>query len=230
MANEGFEEDEDGVLILDSQYTGEFARPAAPAGPPQHERAVPLALRVRGGTIASEGLTLEGNFVPWDTVQFLALGQVHHSLGSMDPPKTMVRQVFSKLTNKDSGSGSSRKNTQYQESMLIDIYAAPSMPPYRLDSVNLNYKSFLGQDIAMISAHNFFRLAVRLARGATAARVSTSYAALLKRRRDQIRPYGAIYDFELDCQNSLNALESLPRTVDLDLTRDNYVEEGAGNE
>ena len=219
LSDENFEDDE-GVEILNISYTGERA---GPVGPPQHERAVPLPIRVRTGCIDAEGLTLEGTLLPWDSIQYLALGLLHHSLGSMEPPKTMVRQVFSKLTNKDDGSV--RKIAQYQEAWLLDIYGAPTDPPFRLDCVNINYRSFLGTDVAMISMHNFYRLVVRIARGATTARVNQYLTSLIKRRRDQIRPYGAIYDFETECQNELYQLQMLPLTSDLDLSRDNYATE-----
>ena len=74
--------------------------------------------------------------------------------------------------------------------------------------------------------HNFFRLVVRIARGATQARVNEAAAHFLLRKRDQIRAVGAIYDFELECQNDLrNRLEQLRRTSEMDLTRDNYADE-----
>jgi hypothetical protein len=224
VSNEQEDENGDEVQILNISYTGERARPdITGTGPPQHERAVPLPFRVRTGAIEPEGLTLEGNLLPWETIQYMALGLLHHSLGSMEPPKTMVRQVFSKLTNKEDTSV--RKVAQYQEAWLLDIYGAPNDPPYRLDSVNINYRSFLGRDVAMISMHNFYRLVVRIAREATLARVNQAAKSLIKRRRDQIRPVGAIYDFETDCQNELFVLESLTATSELDLTRDNYAEE-----
>jgi hypothetical protein len=219
-------EDEDGedqVQFLNVQLTGERAQPE-PTGVVQHTRAVGLAMRVRAGCITETHIELEGAQVAWGDIQLVAMGQIQHSLGSMDPPKTMVRQMFGKIMGKDDKA--ERKAKNHQESFLLDIYAANSDAPFRLDSVNINYRSFLGADQQFISMHNFFRLVVRIARGATQARVNEAAAYFLMRKRDQIRPVGAIYDFELECQNDLrNRLEQLRRTSEMDLTRDNYADE-----
>jgi hypothetical protein len=214
---------DDEVRFLNVELTGERAAPE-PSGIVQHTRAVGLAMRVREGKLTETHLELEGAQVLWEDIKLLSIGQIHHSLGSMDPPKTMVRQMFGKIIGKDDKA--ERKGKSHQESFLFDIYTASSDAPFRLDSVNLNYRSFLGSDQQFISMHNFFRLVVRIARGASQARVNEAAYYFLFRKRDQIRPVGAIYDFELECQNDLrNRLEQLRKTSEMDLSRDNYADE-----
>lgn len=210
------------VQILHVSHTGERAD-GNPA-PVIHNRTIPLALRVRQGALSEAALVLENEEIPWEHVQYVAVGVVHHALNNMEPPKTMVRQVFGKIMGKDDKS--ERKAKNHQESILLDIYTGTSENPYRLDSVNVNYKAFLGGDQQFISVHNFYRLLVRLARLAKEARLNEAAVNFILRRREQIRPSAAVYDFELECQNEYrNRLDTLKKTTDLDLSRDNYAEE-----
>ena len=218
------EEDEEDIEIVEAYGTGErHIEPLVP-GVVQHQRSFPLPLRVRSGSLSEEFFLLEGAEVPWGEIKLLSLGTIHHSLGNMDPPKTMVRQMFGKLMGKDDRA--EKKAARHQESILLDLYLGNQDAPYRFDSVNVNYREFLGADLAFISMHNFYRLVVRIARKATAAKVNDNCLAFLNRRREQIRPHGAVYDFELEAQADLrNRYANLKNSTDVDLTRDNYVEE-----
>ena len=216
---------EDGqVEILEAWGTGEHYRDRESTGVVQHQRSFPLPLRVRSGSISDEFLELEGAQVPWEDIQLIALGVIHHSLGSTEPPKTMVRQMFGKMMGKDDRG--EKKGQNRQEFILLDLYLSSQDAPFRFDSASVNYREFLGSDLAFISMHNFYRLVVRLARKATQARINDNAFAFINRRREQIRPHGAVYDFELESQGGLRSRAgTLKTTLDVDLSRDHYTEE-----
>lgn len=217
-------EDDEPVEILESWGTGERYQDREPTGVVQHQRSFPLPLRVRSGAIGPEALRLEGAEIAWADVRLISMGIIHHSLGNMEPPSGMVRQMFGKMMGKNDRAEKKAKN--HQEFILLDIYLESQDAPFRFDSANINYREFLGSDVAFISMHNFYRLFVRLLRGAVNARVNDNAAAFLARRRELMRPYGALYDFELDAQGDLrNRYEQLKATKDFDLTRDNYADE-----
>ena len=217
-------EAEEPVEILESWGTGEKYQDRQPTGVVQHQRSFPLPLRVRSGAISPEFLRLEGAEIAWTDIRLFSLGIIHHSLGNMEPPSGMVRQMFGKIMGKNDRAD--KKVKSHQEFILLDLYLESQDAPFRFDSANINYREFLGSDVAFISMHNFYRLFVRLLRGGVKARVNDNAAAFLARRREQMRLYGAMYDYELDAQGDLrNRYDTLKAAKDLDLTRDNYADE-----
>lgn len=215
--SESQEEQED-VEVLTAFDTGERIRetPAVIV----HERGIPLALRVRSGFLDESGLNLEGAQVPWADIEYISMGVIHHSLGSMEPPKGMMRQVVGKIMGKNDRAES--KGPRYQESTFLDLYSCNHDAPFRFEAANINYRSFLGRDAAYISQHNFYKLVVRICRQCSEARINENTYNFLTRRRDQVKSYPAIYDYELESQTELGRLEFLRKTADMDLTRENY--------
>ena len=218
------EEDDEQVEMLSAFETGERFSDAPSAV--LHERGIPLALRVRSGHFEEGGLNLEGAQVFWGDIEFIALGTIRHVLGSLDAPKGMMRQVVGKMMGKSERAES--KAARFQESVFLDLYSSSHDAPFRFEAANINYKSFLGKDAQYISQHNFYRLVVRLARGAQKASLNDNALAFILRRRDQVRSYAAVYDFELEVQNDLARLEHLTKTTQIDLSRDSYVTEEEG--
>lgn len=214
-------EDDDDIQLVESFPTGEKFTESS--GQVLHERGIPLALRVRTGFFEESGLNLEGAQVAWDDIEYISMGIIHHSLGSMEPPKGMIRQVVGKITGKNDRA--EQKVQRYQESTFLDLYSSKHDAPFRLEAAAINYRSFLGKDALYISKHNFYRLVVRIARGATKARVNESAFNFIQRRRDQVKVYAAVYDYELESQNDLARLTMLRATHEIDLTRDTYVSE-----
>ncbi|MBS2034391.1 hypothetical protein JST97_05360 [bacterium] len=213
--------DDDDVEVIETFATGE--KFSESSGQVLHERGIPLALRVRSGFFEENGLNLEGAQVDWADIEYIALGIIHHSLGSMDPPKGMMRQVVGKIMGKNDRAEA--KAPRYQESVFLDLYSSKHDAPFRFEAAAINYRSFLGKDALYISQHNFYRLLVRIARASTAARVNDNAYYYIIRRRDQVKTYAAIYDYELESQNDLGRLEFLRTTTELDLSRDSYTSE-----
>lgn len=214
-------QEDDGVEMITAFATGEKFGDQA-SGAVLHERGIPLAMRVRSGHLEN-GLNLEGAQLAWEDIEFISLGIIHHSLGSMEPPKGMMRQVVGKIMGKSDRAES--KNPRYQESIFLDIYSNKHDAPFRLEASNINYRAFLGKEALYISQHNFYRLLVRIARGAKGAFLNENAYQYIQRRRELVRSHAAIYDYELESQTDLGKLESLRKTVDVDLSRDAYATE-----
>ena len=221
MSDELQPQDDDSVELVETFATGE--KFTEPSGQVLHERGIPLALRVRSGFFEEGGLNLEGAQVAWEDIEYIAMGIIHHSLGSLDPPKGMVRSVVGKIMGKNDRADA--KAPRYQESIFLDLYSSKHDAPFRFEAAAINYRSFLGKDALYISQHNYYRLVVRIARASTHARLNDNAYYYIIRRRDQVKTYGAIYDYELESQTDLGRLEFLRTTGEVDLTRDSYISE-----
>jgi hypothetical protein len=136
--------------------------------------------------------------------------------------------MFGKIMGKDDRA--EKKVRTQQEFVLLDLYLSSQDAPFRLDSASLNYREFLGGDSAFISKHNFYRLVVRLGRKAVNARLNDNAVAFIRRKREQMRPHGAIYDFEVETQGDLlRRYDTLKQTAEMDLSRDSYATEEFGD-
>lgn len=196
---------------------------------PMHERSTPLPRRVKSGKITDQALTFdipdqEPLEVPWDQVELMALGLIEETPTDVSGPKGAMRQMFGKLTGKASDN-EERKMRQVREVYLLDVFVAHHDRPFRMDSATVNYKAFLGADMSFVSFQNFFRLATRLARNAINAKFDESLVHFFNRRRDQVRKYSAVYDFELELQQIRQKMEHLPGHDQLKLERETWADE-----
>jgi hypothetical protein len=174
-------------------------------GPLKHERSTPLPLRVKSGAMGQDFLLLETAHqtvdVPWEDIRFVALGWIEEERWEDDPKVALVRMgEFLGGQNKAKKEATRPKNVR--ESYYLDIFVEGRPEPFRLESSSLNYKAFLGQ-VSYISFQNFYRLVHRLCSGARQARFDDSLAAFLARRRDRVRRYRALYEFEAETQEVL---------------------------
>lgn len=196
---------------------------------PIHERSTPLPRRVKSGKITETHFQvdipdLEPMEIPWDQIELMTLGLIEETPTDVSGPKGAMRQMFGKLTGKAS-ENEERKTRQVREVYLLDLYQRNQGQPFRLDSATVNYKSFLGPDMSFVSFQNFFRLATRLARHAGQARFDENLVNFFNRRRDQVRKYPAVYDYELEIPSLRMKLEHLAGPDQLKLDRETWADE-----
>ncbi len=196
---------------------------------PQHNRSTPLPRRVKSGKVTDACLTVESAEgepleIPWDQVELMALGLIEETPTDVSGPKGAMRQMFGKLTGKASDN-EERKMRQVREVYLLDVFAKNHDRPLRMDSATVNYKAFLGGDMSFVSFQNFFRLATRLARHAVNSKFDESLVHFFNRRRDQVRKYPAIYDYELELQQLHHKLPQLPGHDQLKLEKETWADE-----
>lgn len=190
---------------------GEDAIGTGWGGPLKHERAVPLATRIKTGEIRDGALILESAHesfeIAWEDVRLVALGYIEESLSS-EGPRSTLRKMLGKMMSGGGGADEERIRPTTRQTYLLDLYVEGYAAPFRLESGNLNYRAFLGAaDVSYVSFQNFFRLVTRLGRASQKACFDRAAVAFLARRREMVDPYRAVYDFELDSQNVLADLE-----------------------
>lgn len=196
---------------------------------PVHGRSTPLPKRVKVGKVTEQTLQFflpdqELIEFPWDQIELMALGLIEEAATDVSGPKGAMRQMFGKLTGKAS-ENEERKTRQVREIYLLDVYIKNHDQPFRMDSATVNYKSFLGADMSYVSFQNFFRLATRLARHAVNARFDEALVAFFTRRKDGVKKFPAVYDYELELQQSRQKLEHLATHDQLKLDRETWAEE-----
>lgn len=200
-----------------------------PRGPLRHDRSLPLPFRVKSGQIKDDVLLLETANevveVPWDDVRMVALGMIHERMET-DAAAYNIEKMMSGMTRMVKGGGGrdESKITSMRETHLVDLYVAGRQEPFRLDSAHVNYKAFLGQ-ISYVSFQNFFRLVHALTSHARAAKFNDPLVHFLARRRDRVHRFNAVYDFEVDIQNKMQALDQQPGWDKLSLERNTWAEE-----
>lgn len=205
--------------------------PSRPRGPLRHDRSLPLPLRVKSGSFQPDRLVVETAKeileIPWVAVRLVALGLVEEKVET-EATAYNLEKMMGGMSRLVRGSGGRDENriTSTRETYLLDLYVQGNPEPLRFDSSHLNYRAFLGQ-ISYVSFQNFFRLVHGLASRATEARFSPALVHFLARRRDQVQRFPALYEFELDTQARLQALERQAAWSDLDLGRSTWAEEWA---
>ncbi len=200
--------------------------PAEPESPKEvhHAPSRPLPYRVRGGCFEDEHLVLGNERILWDDIEFLCLGIIEQMVKDSEAPKGMVRKVMGKVLFSKEDDKAKDKGKQTTDVYVLDLFVKGQERAYRMDAANLNYSTFL-DDIGYISLHNFYKFVVNLCRRAVKARVNSSLAAFVARDRHHIARYPAIYEFEMNTNNVLAGTEDSIGCTDLDLSRDNWVDD-----
>jgi hypothetical protein len=170
--------------------------------------SVKVPIRIKSGSFSQEYLSIvtscDERKIPWSHLRFVCLGCVEEALGGSEAPKSNMRSVIRKLLFGDNKDDRAKRQTRVQ--YILDLFVENSETAFRFDSVNINYKSFLG-DVSYISFHNFKRLFQKIVDQARDSYFNRSAIALLRKRQDKIYHYASVYDFELDCQNARAHLE-----------------------
>ncbi len=165
------------------------------------QSSVKVPLRIKSGSYDDEHLTITTSCnerkIPWSDIHYICLGCIEETLGGSEAPKSGMRNVIRKLLFGDKQEDRAKKQTRVQ--YILDIFVDNHEAAFRFDSVNINYKSFLGE-VSYISFHNFKRLFQMIVDRAQKSHFNRSAVALLKKRQDKVHRYSTVYDFELDCQ------------------------------
>lgn len=163
-----------------------------------------LPVRVKSGAMTDDCLHIitscDEKDIEWASIEYICLGAIDEATRGTEAPKSNMRKVFSKIFFGEQSKDEIEK-APMRTSYVIDIYTKNQECAFRLDSSNINYKSFL-EDVSYMSFHNFKILLQKLVDNAKNSYFNKSAIALLLRKKDKIQRYSSIYDFELDTQRS----------------------------
>jgi len=213
--------DEDEVII----HTAEVVDEDTDAIKPRHyERATPLPSRVRDGSFEEDHLVAGGEQIPYQAIECLALGVIDQMVKDSELKKGPLQKMVKKVTGGEESDSAKDRAKQTRETYLLDVFTNLQDQPFRFAAGNVNYKSFLDK-VTYVSMHNFFRFVVHFARKVPHAMATTSTAAFIAKRRDRVAHYDDFHDFELEMAQQLRYQRDLIPIAELDLSRDNYIEE-----
>lgn len=192
----------------------------------QLNRSIPLPSRVRTGAFEDDELVLENARIPWGEVECLALGIIDLVVKEAEAPRGAMRKMMGKVMGKDEENKSSNRSGQVRETYIVDLFVEGEPRAFRLESGNVSYRQFL-DEVGYVSLHNFYKFCVHLTRRCTEAKVNPGMAAFLKRKRESVEHFPALYDFELEVQAQRLEQEQprLTPVSELDLSRDNWADE-----
>lgn len=218
MSDEDYGEDE--VVI----HTAQVVEGESPPKPRMYERATPLPSRVRDGTFEEDHLVAGGEQIPYDAIEYLALGVINQMIKDSELKKGPLRKMVKKVTGGEEGDSAKDRAKQTRQVYLLDVFTKLQDQPYRFAAGNVNYKSFLDK-VTYVSLHNFFRFVVHFARKVPHATATASTAAFIAKKRDKVGHYDDFHDFELEVVQQFRFQRDLVPISELDLSRDNYIEE-----
>ena len=213
------ENGEDEVVI----HTAEVVEGETPK-PRMYERAAPLPSRVRDGTFEEDHLVAGGEQIPYDQIEYLALGVIDQMIKDSELKKGPLRKMVKKVTGGEESDSAKDRAKQTRQIYLLDVFTKVQDQPFRFAAGNVNYKSFLDK-VTYVSLHNFFRFVVHFARKVPHAMATNSTAAFIAKRRDKVGHYDDFHDFELEVVQQFRFQRDLVPIAELDLSRDNYIEE-----
>ena len=216
-------EQDDEVVIHTTQVVGTTDDDGAPK-PRMYERSTPLPSRVRDGSFEEEHLIAGGEQVPYEAIECLALGVIDQMTKDSELKKGPLRKMVKKVTGGEDSDSAKDRARQSRQVYILDVFTTVQDQPFRFAAANVNYKSFLDKS-TYVSLHNFFRFVVHFARKVPHAQATASTAAFIAKRRDKVGHYDDFHDFELEVIQQRRFDRDLVAISELDLSRDNYIEE-----
>ncbi len=199
------------------------------AGSQKFDRGAPLPTRVRDGAFEDDHLVVGGESIPWSEVTFLALGIIDQMVKDSELKKGPLRQMMQKVVGGEDSNSPKDRARQVREVYLLDVFTERQEKPFRFDSGNVHYKTFLDK-VGYVSHHNFFRFCVHLCRHIPHARVTASLAFFLAKRRDKVAHFEGFHDYELETDQQLRFERDIVNLSEVDLSKDSWMEEWTDDE
>lgn len=189
-------------------------------GPLIHTRSLPLPLRVKSGKITPEKLIIataaEDIEIPWCKIKFVSVGLIAEK-SEVDAKPFQFQKIMTGLM-KGHEAAKDDKIVSFREVNLMDIFADGMDEPIRIDSSSVNYKSFLGK-MSYTSFQNYFRLVHDIAIKCTEARFSENIRIFLLWKKDKVKKYSALHEYEDELMNCYNNLDKQLTWDKIDFTR-----------
>jgi hypothetical protein len=215
-------DDDDDVVIHTSTVIGNA--PGASPKPRMYERSAPLPSRVRDGSFEEEHLIAGGEEVPYEAIEYFALGVIDQVVKASELKKGPLQKMVKKVTGGEESDSAKDRAAHTRQIYILDVFTSVQDQPFRFAAANVNYKSFLDK-VTYVSMHNFFRFVVHFARKIPHATVTASTAAFIAKKRDKVSHYCDFHDFELEVAQQFRFNRDLIPVSEVDLSRDNYIEE-----
>lgn len=198
-------------------------------GPLFHKRATPLPTRIKTGRIGEETLEAESASssisVKWEDIEYVALGMIQER-SEQDANAYKIQRLVKNMGRIASGTQADEKDKiiSYKSINYLDIFCRDREEPLRFDSSFINYRSFLGARVSHVSFQNYFRLVHGICSHCRQARFTQSVQAFLNWKRDKVKVFQAVHDFENDTFIVLSRGTRLLNWEDLNFSRDSWAE------
>lgn len=195
-----------------------------------HKRATPLPNRVKSGYFTDEALVGETSGatieIPWDSIEHVALGMIIER-SEQDASAYKVQKLvknFSRMAQGNVRDDDKDKIVTLKPTNFLDIYCSNREEPLRFDSSSINYRSFLKDKLSHVSFQNFFRLVREICQHSQKACFTDSVQAFLEWKRDKVKTYNTVHDFEHDTFLCFSRGRHLVSWADLDFTRTGWAD------
>lgn len=195
-----------------------------------HKRATPLPNRIKSGYFTEEALVGETSAatieVPWDSIEHVALGMIVER-SEQDASAYKVQKLvknFSRMAQGNVRDDDKDKIVTLKPTNFLDIYCSSREEPLRFDSSSINYRSFLKEKLSHVSFQNFFRLVREICQRSRKAYFTDSVQAFLAWKRDKVKVYNTVHDFEHDTFLCFSRQRHLVAWSSLDFTRTGWAD------
>lgn len=206
---------------------GEETREGAELDSKLTERGIPK--RIRRGHFTKEFLQLcndEGEVtkeIPWDDVEGLFFGAVDRLVKDSQLPSGLLRKAMDTLMGQEEDKSSRQKTTS--DIFLCDLVVKGRQEALRFDSNYVNYRDFLGSDMAYISLHNFFSFCMRLVQYVPQAFTSSELVHFSNRRLKSLERFNNFTDFELEYVRQMEHRRGLHQISALSFPRKSWLDQ-----